>query len=506
MKTIYAKFVLSLLAFSVTSACTGDFEEYNKNPNELEIGKTAPVNLLPNILYSGGSGLLRQTYQMNGELIQYTVSSNTTDAYHRYQISNGVTAGIWDLLARWASNADHMIDLCEDQEEKCNFKAIGLTLRAFYMQMLTDIWGDVPFFEAFEGREGNFKPKFDSQRAIYLQLIADLEEANGLYDNKFPFSSTQKVKDLLYGGDLDKWRRFSNSLLLRILLRVSARDDADLQIATRMQRIFDDPAAWPVFDSEENAAILRFSGESPFLNPYGSMSDTSFSGAGRRACIQLITMLDTFGDPRLSIYFRQNAGMWNGAISGEASRDESGSSEAAYLRKAVLGEYTSPYSFMNYDEVLFIWAEAAQRGLIAGGDALAQEYYAGAVEASIRHWSANPGNSKAVSESAIEQYIKKVEYDGSYEQLMNQKYLALFWVGFEAWSEYRRTGYPLLTISKSTMNDHILPRRFQYPINTAKTNPDNYRTAVENLIRDYNGNDDMKTPVWWSKKGIEQKK
>lgn len=506
MKTIYARFVSILLILPMISACTGDFEEYNSNPNELEIGKTSPVNLLPNILFSGGSGLLRQTYQMNGELIQYTVSSNTTDAYHRYQISNGVTAGIWDLLARWASNADHMIDLCETKEDMCNFKAIGLTLRAFYMQMLTDIWGDVPFFEAFEGRDGNFKPAFDSQRAIYLQLIADLEEANGLYNEKFPFTSTQKVKDLLYNGDLDKWRRFSNSLLLRVLLRISALDDSELRIAERMQEMFGNPAVWPVFENEEQAAILRFSGESPFLNPYGSMADTNFTTAGRRACIQLITMLDTFGDPRLSIYFRQNAGMWSGAISGEASRDESGSSEAAYLRKAVLGEYTSPYSFMNYDEVLFIWAEAAQRGLIAGGDATAQEYYNKAIEASIRHWSANPGNPKAVSESAIEQYIKKVEYDGSYEQLMNQKYVALFWVGFEAWSEYRRSGYPSLVISRSTMNDHILPCRFQYPINTAKTNPENYRTAVERLVKDYAGNDDMKTPVWWSKKGVERKK
>lgn len=506
MKTIYAKFVTILAVLPMICACTGDFEEYNSNPNALEIGGTAPVNLLPNILFSGGSGLLRQTYQMNGELVQYTVSSNTTDAYHRYQISNGVTSGIWDLLARWASNANHMIDLCGTQEDMSNFKAIGLTMRAFYMQMLTDIWGDVPFCEAFGGLDGNFKPAFDSQRSIYLQLIGDLEQANMLYNSKFQFSSSQKVKDLLYGGDIDKWRRFTNSLLLRVLLRVSSRDDSELQVAERMQRMFDDPSSWPVFESEEQAAILRFSGESPFLNPYGSVSDTNFTGSGRRACIQLITMLDTFGDPRLSIYFRQNAGTWSGAISGEASRDESGSSEAAYLRKAVLGEYTSPYSFMNYDEVLFIWAEAAQRGLIAGGDALARDCYAKAVEASIRHWGANPGYTGTVSEAAIEQYVRKVEYDGSYEQLMEQKYIALFWVGFEAWSEYRRTGYPTLTISKSTMNDHILPRRFQYPVNTAKTNPDNYREAVERLVKDYNGNDDMKTPVWWSKTGIEQNK
>ena len=95
-------------------------------------------------------------------------------------------------------------------------------------------------------------------------------------------------------------------------------------------------------------------------------------------------------------------------------------------------------------------------------------------------------------------------YDGSYKQLIEQKYLALFWCGYEGWNEYRRTGYPILTINEGTKNDHVVPRRFEYPNITRDTNLDNYRQALARLQERYQGGDDMLTPVWWSKEGIRR--
>lgn len=114
-----------------------------------------------------------------------------------------------------------------------------------------------------------------------------------------------------------------------------------------------------------------------------------------------------------------------------------------------------------------------------------------------------PGNANPVSEAAITQFLAKVEWDGTFVQLMNQKYLALFWVAFEAWAEYRRTGLPDLPIASTTKNDGILPRRLPYPVNTGATNPDNYADAVNILRTRYKGADDMKTPVWWSKYRVD---
>ena len=95
-------------------------------------------------------------------------------------------------------------------------------------------------------------------------------------------------------------------------------------------------------------------------------------------------------------------------------------------------------------------------------------------------------------------------YDGTLKTILDQKYVALFWVGFEAWADYRRTGYPELVIGTGTFNDHILPRRLVYPTNTMETNRENYEEVLARLRNVYGGDDDMKTPLWWSLEAVER--
>jgi len=498
-------YIISAAVMAILSAaCTKNFEEINTNPNKMEVGEISPAGLLPNIIYSGASALVSQTYILSDELIQYSVSANTTDAYHRYQIPNGTAASLWNNLARWAASADHMANLSDELANGRNLKAVAITLRSYYMHLLTDCFGDVPFEEAFKGMDGLVKPKFDTQKDCYIKLIADLEEANSLYTTEpsYAFSDIDAEKDLLYHGDIEKWQKFTNSLLVRVLNRLSDFDDPDIDAKGKLLEIFDAPGVYPVFSSNDDSAVMRFTGATPNLNPYGDNDEVWFE-SNRKAGEQIINLMKDNGDPRINIYFKQVGGVWDGAYSGGATREETGSSTASSLRKATLGDYNSPFAFLNYDEILFIWAECAHRGIIPGGTEVADTYYKAAVEASIRYWSANPGNTKAVTDAAIEQFFVKIPYDGSYENLMNQKYVALFWVAFEAWSEYRRTGYPDVTIAPTTMNDHILPRRLPYPVNTGATNPDNYAEACARLYDLYRGGDDMKTPVWWSKYRVE---
>jgi len=496
------KIILIIAASAaIFTACDKELDKINTDPNNMVVGHVHPVSLLPNILYSGASSLVNLSFNLADELMQYSVSTNTLDAYCRYQIPNGNSSSVWNNCARWASSADHMRELASVEPSYCNFEAIALTMRAFYMQILTDSYGDVPFEEAFKGMEGQSQPKFDCQKDVYLKLIEDLKTANSLYNNGlYPMNEAQKAKDFLYGGNLERWQKFTNSLLLRVLLRVSGCDEIDVK--SEMTAIYNSPAEYPVFNSEEDAAVFRFTGKDNNLNPYGSTNITSFNSSRRAAEFIIDQMFDS-GDPRISLYFVQVGGVWKGAKSGVVSREESGSGSAAYLNKIILGSYDSPYSFMNYDELLFIWSEAAYKGLIPGGQTLAANFYRKAIEASARHWSSLPGNENPISDLAISQFLMKVAWNGTYEQLMTQKYVALFWCGFESWAEYRRTGYPDLPIAKTTMNDNILPRRFEYPINTASTNPDNYAEALRRLREDYRGDDDMKTPVWWSKYRIE---
>ena len=162
----------------------------------------------------------------------------------------------------------------------------------------------------------------------------------------------------------------------------------------------------------------------------------------------------------------------------------------------MLGDYTSPYTFMRYDEVLFILSEAAFRGMIPGGSAAAQQYYEQAVLASIDYWDEiNPSPTYEITQAQKNAFMQIVAFDNTLEQILNQKYIALFWEGYEAWHEYRRTGYPNLKIGKGTANDGVLPTRFIYPVTTVDTNHENYLQAIANQ-----GPDNMKTRLWWARK------
>lgn len=516
MKSIKYTIILSLLMITF-SACTHGFDDYNKNPNVPEYWDILPINLMEETIFSGIDGMLNRTYLFNGELMQYTVSGTSNNAYHRYVIGNAIMASTWNSLFVWAANAEHMKQLARlEGKIDPNSEAIALTLKVLYLSNATDIFGDIPCRDAFKSRpyydddnnyieETNLKPVFDTQKDVYKQLFTMLEKANVTYDGTRKLKSPEK--DLMYGGDMSKWKKFNNSLYLRLLMRLSNRSteemtvsksgDISMTVFQKIKEIMDNPSVYPIFTGNEDNATLFFSGNNPFQNRYGNESESSFQG--RRVAATIISMMAEQQDPRTSTYFKQNGGSWNGLPSGATSQETVGSNIAT-LNKSVLGTYTSPYSVMKYDEILFIFCEAAKIGAIPGGDAKALEYYKAAISASIKYWVGVDPNKQGIADATIDNFINNyVPYDYTLETILNQKYIAQFWNGYEAWHEYRRTGYPQLEIGTGTFNDHILPTRFAYPTTTATTNPANYAIAVDRIKNDYKGNDDMKAPVWWSK-------
>ena len=216
--------LIAALLLAGAGACTANFDEYNTNPNEMDLWKIAPAGMIQELLYSGTEVFLYRTWQLNGELIQYTIAGSGNNTYHRYVVENSVGASAWSNLYKQAANADHMRQLAIRKEDP-NYEAIALTLRTLFLQNIADLFGDVPCSEAFKGPSENVKqPVFDTQEQVYRSLLADLERANSLYDNSVALSSA--TRDLLYKGDLTKWRKFNNSLYLRLLMRLSNRNAA----------------------------------------------------------------------------------------------------------------------------------------------------------------------------------------------------------------------------------------------------------------------------------------
>ena len=272
-----------IVAFVLTS-CTSGFDETNTNPNDTEMGIVSPTSLLEETLTSGASALLDRTRLINGELIQYTVSGSGLNSYHKYAINNSIQSGSWDGSFRWAANANHMYLLAKQRDPNDknslynNCKALALTLQVLYTSSATDIFGDIPYSEAFKGREDNYKPIFDTQKDVYAAMYKHLEEANSLYDTNA--SIPNPTKDLMYKGNMAKWKKFTNSLYLRLLMRLSNRD-TEMKISTKIQEIVNNPSKYPIFTGNQDNATLYYTGVKPFANRFG---DDIWGTSGDRKC------------------------------------------------------------------------------------------------------------------------------------------------------------------------------------------------------------------------------
>jgi hypothetical protein len=286
--------------------------------------------------------------------------------------------------------------------------------------------------------------------------------------------------------------------------------------------MLNNPGQYPIFISNNDNATVKFSGIDPYRSYYAIMLEASFTSSGYKLSEQLIKMTvltDAAGDqfytdPRLPIYGVKDPNytkqLWKGTVAGCAENERAGvNGNTSWLNHTVFCRPEAPAFLMDYAEVQFILAEMALKGLITGGEARAKAYYEAAITASLQKWGEQGQYSltpRTITVADITTFLASdlASWDNAVvskeELIANQKYLALFWTGMEAYHEYRRTGFPVLKIGRGTYpNDYILPTRFGYPPVTMATNNENAQEAVSRM-----GGNDMKTPVWWSKQAISK--
>jgi hypothetical protein len=521
MKKLIFIIICGIVLGSVNS-CTKDFEEINTNPNRTIVGMIEASGMFEPILYNSANNWLERTWYYNDELIQFTAfTGGVTRREHQYFLEDSRDwYGFWNHYATYGKNIDHMHELAVEQGDQ-SLEAIALTFKVLFFSNMTDMFGSAPYEEAFSGRKlgGTLTPKFNTQKEIYELMFADLEAANYIYATD-PVFLTPSM-DGMYGGDMESWRRFNNSLYLRLLCRVSGR--SEMNVGTKMTEIINNQTKYPVFTSNLDNATVKFSGNDPYISYFGLTTESEFTSSGRKLTRQLLGMTvqtdingnQIYVDPRLPIIGKKNNivsvnpnNIWIGTKSGCTDQERSTVDQGtSWLNYKVFCRKDASATYMDYAEIQFILAEAALKGLITGGQSAAKSYYEAGVRASMEKWSALGAYSEtptSITAAEVDTYLASPlgSWDlatNKNEFLGNQKYLALFWVGMEAYHEYRRTGYPVLTIGEGTIyNDHILPTRFGYPNTTVSTNSDNANAALEEM----GGPNDMKTPVWWSKQAI----
>lgn len=342
-------------------------------------------------------------------------------------------------------------------------------MTVFTYANLVESYGNIPYSEALDFE--NPRPKYDDGETVYMDLLDRLSNAiSEMDENADGFGAA----DLVYGGDVQKWIKFGNSLKLRMGMRI-----IDALPADGIKAVSE--ASTNLISSNDENALFRYLPDYPNTNPWWSF----LVREGLKYFVGTETFLGKMNDledPRREVFFTPLNGEYKGAKYGVTQNYASYSREGAFYREPDL-----PVIFMDYAQVEFLLAEAAERGISGISDP--ESHYNKAIKASFEYY----GLSEDDTHNYLNQsHVKYSSAEGNWKEKIGvQKWLALFDQGFEAWTEYRRLGFPKLSAPGHADSD-IVPLRFLYPISEQTLNGDNYKEAASAI-----GGDTYSTGLFW---------
>lgn len=477
-----------MLMISLTS-CKKGFIEANTDPNTSEFA--LPEALLAPALTKVVSYNMSRAQRVGNELMQVTVAMGDTEGkIFRYEIRVSEADYLWN---NWYLQLTNFKDIYESATSSTarNFAYQGIALisEVWVYSMLTDTYGDIPYFDALKGKEGILMPKFDNQKDIYLDLFRKLEEANDILMQNAALStkySVQSGSDPIYGGDLVKWRKFGNSLYLRLLLRLSEKAEVADVVIPKIKEIVDTKAStYPIIASNAESAVLKWTGVAPYVSPFSTWRDADWYSP-KMASFFIDNLVD-WGDPRIAKWATLSLGEYVGVPSGYAPGDNppARSTPPTSLKsEALLG------NILNYSEVQFMLAELATRELITSKTA--KNSYEAGITNGITYWGYAVPTDYLITSSAA--WDEDLDFDSKMEMIFLQKYYSLYYTDLQSWFEYRRTKYPKMPKGLGLKNGGEMPARLNYPVYVQAANGANYMNVVARQ-----GADNISTLVWWQK-------
>lgn len=482
------KIILSIVASSMMFAsCTG-FDDMNVDPTRMD--EVSPGAMITPIVYETAVYNWKRYNNYTFELMQCAVTTNgSTNGVGWWFVNDDAGDGTWTTCYKWINNAMEMRRLnaqLSPDSRYSNYDAISLTLQCWLFQILADSFGDIPMSEACSSDIGIRQPKFDTQQQVYRQLLDSLEKANSLFvpEAGLPYNQAGELLYCTSGHDetgILRWKKFCNSLRLRILLR--GFNIPELNAREELVNMLSDPETYPVFDSNDDAALLSISGTYPEEPPFNRPADfTSYM----KMTEFFTDMLNSWSDPRRAPFATtvkvNGKSKYVGMPSGyKVIPDGNYSSLDENFAKAPM-----KLPIMSYAEVELIKAELYQRGIVDGGEDAAREAYEKGVRAAIEQWGLECPDTYFEN--------KKAAYDNTLERIMNQKFVALYFCDYQQCFEYNRTGLPAIPRGEGIPEANSIPCRFKYPSVLQRTNRDNYLMAKERM-----GGDDLHIKLLWQK-------
>ncbi len=475
MKNTYALLLVFTLSMA-TLSCTKELQKINNNPNASQ--NAEPDYLLTAIIKNTADSYWGVTNNLNSSLlfVQYWSKIQYTDP-DRYIFTNNDLQDLWNTgYTKSIVNLNELITIAEKKENN-NYEGVALVLRSWVFQLLTDAYGDIPYTEAVNISK-NITPAYDAQKDVYENLLKDLKHAQELLDQDGkPISG-----DIIYNNNIDNWKKFANSLRLRIALRIADREPDVAKQA--LDEIKSEGGSY--INSNAATAQLNYL-TSPNQNPVSRSFETRDD---YRISKSIVDKLFELSDPRLPVFAaktkdptpKEFVGIPNGLLVGDAS-------SLGFSKTSKPGDYfrqpQAPAVILSYSESLFDRAEAAARSLT---DEDPQSLYYDAIRASFDQYGIS---SSQFTTYAVQQ---NVQYDPAdfKKSIGNQKWIALFGQGLEAFAEWRRLDYPQLNPAVAGTLEGKMPLRFLYPGNEQSLNGKNYHAAIGQQ-----GADVLTTRLWF---------
>ncbi|MEJ7767968.1 MAG: SusD/RagB family nutrient-binding outer membrane lipoprotein [Chitinophagaceae bacterium] len=473
MRKTYKLFCLCLWSTFLVSGCTKFSDSINTDPNNPT--RASGTQLIANAeLFL--SGISSSPYGVHYP--QYLSNTSFTDN-SRYTTIN---FNFYSFYTGPLMNLENAINasLSANEGPVANQVAVAKILKAYFYWHMTDRWGPLPFSAALKGKD-NFTPGYDSQQSIYNALFALLDEANaGIV------TVNGNIKnDIVYGGDINKWKKLGNTIHLLMALRLSKVDPA--KGSTELNKALANGLMTTNADNMAYLHLLEQNNENYWYNSFTRLGRNWFALSK-----PLVDYMLPLNDPRLPVFGnKNNAGNYVGLEYGKAVPNSNDINSVSLLGTS-LRQQNSAVQLVTYAQVLFALAEAAKVGWIPGGDATAKTNYDLAVQNSVSQWTGNSSGATAFLAQAGVQYNPA----NALQQIAYQRWVHLFLHGYEGWAEWRRTGYPVLTAAPGA-NGGQIPRREAYPTQERANNTANYTTALSSFP--YGGTDDLNARVWWDK-------
>ena len=429
---------ISLLGFALTLGSCDRFLDVNTSPNNPE--KATVKTLLPTALAGTAFANSNELNRFASTIMSVTAGvSNSPSNYDIYLITGGDFTNQWnfELYGGAMVNYYKLIKLSEETKATY-FLGVGKIMLAYSFALTTDVWGDIPYLEALQGDLGITAPKLTAQKDIYLgtdqvESLFDLVKS-GLKDLDETNPLQLGGEDIVYQGNISKWKRAGNSLLLKLATQISLVEPA------KAKAIYEEVIGKkPIIEANDQNLAVNFGGQVGSTAPIWTLTHNSLFQNDLLISTRFVNLLKSKDDPRLPLYVTKPSGDYvtiDNGFRGIPPQPKVRSTYSSYVT-GINGE--GPTRLITASSTSFNIAEAILRLGISGD---AQEYYKKGIAYSLSDAGLSNEQITQYSNTHADEFTLSGTNENKIKQIITQKYISQFSNGLEQWNDWRRTGYP----------------------------------------------------------------